>query len=570
MPHRPTSTAAVVATLATLGLLGPAAGVQVQAQRAPNPVDATVFIRTLGVRQTRSADLRQSETREADVQLATGSGFVVSPLGYVVTNHHVVAANTEARMVNGVAVELTRTPSRIEVVFPTGLPNRLGPTPVLEATVYAADEALDLAVLQIGGADFPYLALGDSEAVAAGDAVTALGFPFGRMVEVVRQGLSDVVPRVSVSRGDISALRADVAGETRYLQTSATLNPGNSGGPMLDADGFVVGVVRMVLTRGRNIGFGIPVSALKTYLRTAGLEQLMPTRPLAPGPAETLPDQRLSLPMPVGFVRTAVGSRLHYQAGALGVELRTDRVVSPWTVEQLQSALVTQRIFEPFAGRPSQADASLGTASQTLAWAAGRHTDTNAETGMVYAVQDLGSEWVVARYVGPIESLAYNKRMLIDSLAALRADPLRTAPIDAPLSGTEWVATPLPAPGAPQVTLPVGRELELDEPWACAGLPRPRMTLAASPPGDFTVQLRFAWWLSGVDAAGAAAACATAGRGELPSSYAAAADRLGMRYEAEGLFFDLGANGVIQVELAAPAATMPFARSLLDGWTDPR
>jgi phage-related baseplate assembly protein len=96
------------------------------------------------------------------------------------------------------------------------------------------------------------------------------------------------------------------------------------------------------------------------------------------------------------------------------------------------------------------------------------------------------------------------------------------------------------------------------------------MTLAASPPGDFTVQLRFAWWLSGVDAAGAAAACATAGQGELPTSYTAAADRLGMRYEAEGLFFDLGANGVMQVELAAPAATMPFARSLLDGWTDPR
>ncbi|HAK55708.1 MAG TPA: hypothetical protein DCP38_09535, partial [Acidobacteria bacterium] len=123
MPHRPTSAAAVVATLATLGLVGPGAGVQVQAQRAPNPADATVFIRTIGVRQTRSADLRQSETREADVQLATGSGFVVSPLGYVVTNHHVVAANTEALMVNGVAVEVTRTPSRIEVVFPTGLPN---------------------------------------------------------------------------------------------------------------------------------------------------------------------------------------------------------------------------------------------------------------------------------------------------------------------------------------------------------------------------------------------------------------------------------------------------------------
>ena len=78
------------------------------------------------------------------------------------------------------------------------------------------------------------------------------------MVEVACAGVPDMVPQVNVSRGEISALRADVGGQTGYLQTSATLNPGNSGGPLLDANGFVVGSVRMVLTRGRSIGFAFP------------------------------------------------------------------------------------------------------------------------------------------------------------------------------------------------------------------------------------------------------------------------------------------------------------------------
>ncbi|HJO37902.1 MAG: hypothetical protein QGF21_08135 [Vicinamibacterales bacterium] len=76
--------------------------------------------------------------------------------------------------------------------------------------------------------------------------------------------------------------------------------------------------------------------------------------------------------------------------------------------------------------------------------------------------------------------------------------------------------------------------------------------------------------MSGIDAAGAAAACATARPGSGLTGYTAAADRLGLRYEGEGLFFDLGDNGVMQVELVAPATAMPFARSLIDSWADPR
>ena len=196
-------------------------------------------------------DVRQQTAVERDVQLGTGSGFVLSPLGYVITNYHVIAKRTVERQVRRVPVQVTLTTRRLEVIFPTGLPGQPKSAPRLDASVYAVDAERDLAVLLIAGGGFSYLALGDSD-------VTALGFPFGRMVEVACAGVPDMVPQVNVSRGEISALRADVGGQTGYLQTSATLNPGNSGGPLLDANGFVVGIVRMVLTRGRSIGFAFP------------------------------------------------------------------------------------------------------------------------------------------------------------------------------------------------------------------------------------------------------------------------------------------------------------------------
>ena len=117
-----------------------------------------------------------------------------------------------------------------------------------EAHVVASDAENDLAALQVTAADLPYLGLGDSDAVEAGRGVTVLGFPYGRQTEVARQSDADVVPQVTVTRGALSASRQDDAGETRFLQTDATMLPGNSGGPMLDEDGYVVGVVRMKLS----------------------------------------------------------------------------------------------------------------------------------------------------------------------------------------------------------------------------------------------------------------------------------------------------------------------------------
>src|SRR2546425_425201 len=103
--------------------------------------------------------------------------------------------------------------------------------------------------LSMDGSNLPYVALGDSDVVTTGLQVDALGYPFGRDVEVGRAtSVSDLVPNVSTTPGAVSAFRANEAGERRYLQITNSVNPGNSGGPLLDRDGFAVGVIRMRLT----------------------------------------------------------------------------------------------------------------------------------------------------------------------------------------------------------------------------------------------------------------------------------------------------------------------------------
>ncbi len=84
------------------------------------------------------------------------------------------------------------------------------------------------------------------------------------------------------------------------------------------------------------------------------------------------------------------------------------------------------------------------------------------------------------------------------------------------------------------------------------------------------MSLRVAWWAQDLGAARAATACATVGQGATPNAYAAAADWLRVRYAAEGVFVDLGDNGMMQIEVGAPASTMPLVRGLLDGWAEPR
>jgi serine protease Do len=161
---------------------------------------------------------------------ALGSGFIVDPRGYAVTNAHVVDHADRVRV-------------------------RLADDRELEAKVKGRDERLDLAVLEIEGAkDLPTVVLGASDAVRVGQYVVAIGNPFG-LGHTVTMGI------VSAKSRAIGAGPYD-----DFIQTDASINPGNSGGPLFDTRGEVVGVNTAINPNGRGIGFAIPVDAVKDVL----------------------------------------------------------------------------------------------------------------------------------------------------------------------------------------------------------------------------------------------------------------------------------------------------------------
>ncbi len=206
------------------------------------------------------------------VERSLGSGVVVSPDGVIVTNHHVVENSDE------ITVALA---DRREFA----------------AELVGGDEASDLAVLRIdtGGESLPALELGDSDAVAVGDIVLAIGNPFG-VGQTVTGGIVSAQGRTGLRGG-------------AFIQTDAAINPGNSGGALVTLDGRLVGVNSAILSRsGGSVGIGF---AIPSNLVRVAVERLVATgrmvRPwvgvaLQPVTAELA--RGLGLDRPVGVLVT--------------------------------------------------------------------------------------------------------------------------------------------------------------------------------------------------------------------------------------------------------------------------
>ena len=324
------------------------------------PLEATALVRLIGhVRVLRGEDERAWRERLVDLQevdVGIGSGFIISPEGWVVTNHHVVASERSVVLVRGQKLEVSVEVTAIEVVLPAD-----GRQPIrrYSATIYAVDAELDLALLRINGTDLPYVALGDSDAIATGESVSATGYPFGGMVEIDKPKDADSIPTPSVTTGAVSALRLDATGERRYMQVSAALNPGNSGGPIADGEGYVVGVAQARLKNADGIGFAIPINRVKRLLLTHGLDAVLPATMLAPGGHIASPRKGLSLPVPLGFDdRSPVRLRLEgasdsrtsrvVDSSSEHLELRVDRIATPQTLEQIERGLLMDGTLERF------------------------------------------------------------------------------------------------------------------------------------------------------------------------------------------------------------------------------
>lgn len=518
-----------------------------------------------------------------EVEVATGSGFIVSPDGWVVTNHHVITGEKFMLTVRGQRVEVSINVDRIEVVLPASSPTQ--PARRYTATLYAADPELDIALLRIVDTDLPYVGLGDSDAVAAGEAVQAIGYPLGAKLEVAKTDASDVVPSPTVSSGTISALRSDSSGERRYVQVSSVLNPGNSGGPVVDSDGYAIGVARFRIEGAAEIGFAVAINRVKHLLLTHGLDASLPVQLLSPGALLANPEKAISLRVPGGFedrspsrlrveampvVPTTRGPQAHEgRQSPEDLVLRIDRVASGQSIDLIDRALLNDGTFERFSAsgntRRFSAQRDNGVRIVT-GHAIGTNPITGDHSRLVFAILDLGKEKVVARYIGPADTIAANRSVLQASLADLDARPLLTAEVTQTAAAT-W--TPArPAAGHPGIQTAAGWVVEPGAPWRCATeLPPAALTLTMSPTGDFTVAFRAAWHsVSSVDATAAARTCSAQPGASGSASYVARATAFGIVYQVEGTFVRQPDGGLWQLEKIAPVDKSRFVAEIFRDW----
>ncbi len=188
----------------------------------PNPFDSSsddLF--------NRFSPSYRGQSPKPSPQLSQGSGFFVTSDGYVMTNAHVI-----------------KGADKISVVLHDGRE--------LDATLVGADLHTDIAIIKVEGKDFPYLKMGDADAMDVGEWVIAIGSPF-QLEASLTVGVISAKGRQNLKITDLED----------FIQTDAAINPGNSGGPLLNLDSEVIGINTAIVSRSggyMGIGFAVPSS----------------------------------------------------------------------------------------------------------------------------------------------------------------------------------------------------------------------------------------------------------------------------------------------------------------------
>lgn len=219
--------------------VSPVADPEFSLERAASVTDpnkttlSTTEIVTLVSPATVSLYVLAEVGENANVPMFSGTGFFISEDGYIVTNEHVVSD-----VVEDSSYRLIADVPGYDIPF--------------DAVVVGTDFQTDVAVVKIEPSDepFPYVTLGDSDTLQTGELVVAIGNPFGRFEGTVTVGV-------------VSALNRQInnSGYTMNLiQTDASINSGNSGGPLINSFGEVIGITNAKISVADNLGFAIPIS----------------------------------------------------------------------------------------------------------------------------------------------------------------------------------------------------------------------------------------------------------------------------------------------------------------------
>jgi serine protease Do len=218
---------------------------------------------------------------------ATGSGVIVSPDGYILTNNHVASAANELTV-------------------------KLADGRELRARRIGVDSRTDLALIKVEAQNLPYAALGDSSKLEQGEWVIALGSPFGL--------------EQTMTAGIVSAIGRKFNGPyDNYIQTDASINPGNSGGALVNMNGEVIGINTSILSKGggsEGVGFAIPSNLARSVkdqlLGNAGVYAR----------ANTGANAGANAPVSRGYLGVSVQDQQTAEGGAVVAELTNDSPAS--------------------------------------------------------------------------------------------------------------------------------------------------------------------------------------------------------------------------------------------------
>ncbi len=321
------------------------------------------------------------------VQNSLGSGVILSQDGLVVSNYHVVGMATEIRVV------LT---DRRE----------------FNARVLLADEASDLAILQLDGAsDLPSLSLRDSDQVEVGELVLAIGNPFG-VGQTVTSGIISGLARSGAATGNERGY---------FLQTDAAINPGNSGGALVDVNGALIGINTAILSRsgGSNgIGFAIPARLVAEFVRQARAGNTSFERPWA-GMGGQPVDADLAAGLGLDRPDGVVISELHPQSPFALAGFEVGDVITHVDGEAVNSP--AEMLFR-------MSVTGLGNAAQV----------TRMRDG---AASDLTVLMILAPDDPPAEPLTLSQRTVLPDVALVRVNPAVMARYGLPFSLTGVLVT---------------------------------------------------------------------------------------------------------------------------------
>ena len=201
--------------------------------------------------------------REKQLVGAWGSGFIFLPKGYIMTNAHVLFGKRDSELARKLFLSLPRTHEKVMVTLNDGRE--------LPGKIILKDPVQDVAVIKIEGKNFPTVKIGDSDQVQVGQWALAIGNPRGRYPQTVTIGL---ISAVRYFKDDPKGNKEE------FIQTSAPISPGNSGGPLIDIQGRVIGINTLVARDLDITGYDVSLSKRKHTGQPD--EYLLKKRPIRP------------------------------------------------------------------------------------------------------------------------------------------------------------------------------------------------------------------------------------------------------------------------------------------------